>query len=99
MSDVVNDRAATADTTRRVMKVGITPIALTYVTFALAVAIGVAAIFSPAEEAITRIVIGVVLALALDPLVRALQRRGLGRRAAATVVGLAVVVIALALVV
>jgi len=35
------------------------------------------------------------LALALDPLVRALQRRGLGRRAAATV--LAIVTIALIL--
>ena len=36
-----------------------------------------------------------MLALALDPLVRALQRRGLGRRAAATV--LAIVTIALIL--
>lgn len=81
------------------MKIGITPTALVYVTLALTVAIGVAAIFRPAEEAITRIVIGIVLALALDPLVRALQRRGLGRRAAATVVGLAVVALAIILIV
>jgi len=79
------------------MKIGISPTALVYVTLALTVAIGVAAIFSPAGEAITLIVIGVVLALALDPLVRALQRRGLGRRTAATVVGLAIVAIALVL--
>lgn len=97
MSDVGSDRAATGDTPRPVMRIGITPTALVCVTLALTVAIGVAAVFSPAEEAITRIVIGVVLALALDPLVRALQRRGLGRRAAATVVGLTIVMIALIL--
>ena len=99
MSDAGSDRAGAGDSQRPVMRIGITPTALVYVTLALTVAIGVAAIFSPAEEAITRIVIGVVLALALDPLVRALQRRGFGRRAAATVVGLAIVTIAMMLVV
>ena len=99
MSDAGGDTAAGGDVPEPVMKIGITPTAIVYITLALTVAIGVAAVFSPAEQAITRIVIGIVLALALDPLVRALQRRGLGRRAAATVVGLAIVAVALVLVV
>jgi predicted PurR-regulated permease PerM len=99
MSDAGGDTAAGGDVPEPVMKIGITPTAIVFVTLALTVAIGVAAVFSPAEQAITRIVIGIVLALALDPLVRALQRRGLGRRAAATVVGLAIVAVALVLVV
>ncbi len=52
--------------------------------FVLIVAVGV---FTAAESAVTQIVIGVVLALALDPLVTALQRRGMNRRPAASLVG------------
>ncbi len=69
------------------LHVEITGRALAWVSVALFTVIVVIGIFDPAEEAVTRIVIGAVLALALDPLVRALQDRGLGRRPAASIVG------------
>ncbi|MGI9646203.1 MAG: AI-2E family transporter [Ilumatobacteraceae bacterium] len=102
MSDAGGDDTdrgtADAEATETIV-VGVTPRTLGYITMALTLAIGLVAIFRPAEEAVTRIVIGIVLALALDPLVRSLQRRGLGRRSAATIVGLAIVAIAALLVV
>lgn len=76
------------------MRVGLTATALVYITVALTLVITVVGVFNAAEEAVTRIVLGTVLALALDPLVRSLQRRGLRRRSAATIVGMVVVVIA-----
>ena len=67
--------------------VELTASSLAWISIALFSVIVIVGIFRPAEEAVTQIVIGVVLALALDPLVRALQRRGLSRRPAATLVG------------
>ena len=80
------------------MAIRLTTNSLVYIAVALTLVIAVVTVFDAAEEAVTRIVIGTVLALALDPLVRALQRRGLRRRAAAVIVGLAVVVIGLSVV-
>jgi len=80
------------------MTIRLTTNSLVYIAVALTLVIAVVTVFDAAEEAVTRIVIGTVLALALDPLVRALQRRGLRRRAAAVIVGLAVVVIGLSVV-
>jgi predicted PurR-regulated permease PerM len=85
--------SADADGGPQVMRIGLTTNALIYITVALTLVIAVVTVFDAAAEAVTRIVIGTVLALALDPLVRSLQRRGLRRRAAAAIVGLAVVVI------
>jgi len=79
-------------------RISLTTNALVYITVALTLVIAVVAMFDAAEEAVTRIAIGMVLALALDPFVRSLQLRGLTRRMAAAIVGLAVVVIALLLV-
>ncbi len=93
-----DDRAVADDGSPTVLAVGVTPLTLGYITLALTLAIGVVAVFRPAEQAVTQIVIGLVLALALDPLVRALQRRGLGRRVAATIVGLGILAIATVLV-
>lgn len=80
------------------MRIDLTTAALVYITVALTLAIAVVAVFDAAEEAMTRILIGTMLALALDPLVRSLQRRGLRRRMAAAIVGLGVVAIALSVV-
>lgn len=90
-----SDEPTTAGGAEPTMRIGLTTNALVYITVALTLVIALVAMFDEAEEAVTRIVIGTVLALALDPLVRSLQRRGLRRRAAAAIVGLAVVVIAL----
>lgn len=79
----VDDRRSGLELTIRLTWPSLVAIAL-----ALALVLGLVAIFEPAEEPVTRIVLGCVLALALDPLVRALQRRGWSRRVAATTVGL-----------
>ncbi len=95
MSDAIADsrdgddegRSTGDEPTTPTLHVEITGRSLAWISVALFTVIVVIGIFDPAEEAVTRIVIGVVLALALDPLVRALQDRGLGRRPAASIVG------------
>lgn len=81
------------------VRLSLTPTALLFISVALTLSIAVVTVFEAAEQAVTRIVIGTVLALALDPLVRSLQGRGLRRRAAASIVALGVVLIALLIVV
>ena len=68
--------------------------ALVSIFAALTLVIVVVGAFREAEQAVTRIAIGIVLALALDPLVRSLQRRGFRRRSAATLVAIGVTVLA-----
>ncbi|MCB0964482.1 MAG: AI-2E family transporter, partial [Acidimicrobiales bacterium] len=60
---------------------------------AVLVAIAVVGLVGPTRDTLVRIAIGLVLALALDPLVCALQRRGLTRRRAAAAIGLAAVAV------
>jgi len=91
---VDNGQAVAPREPASVVNVGLTTRALVSIGVALALVIGVVAVFREAEQAITRIAIGVVLALALDPLVRSFQRRGFRRRSAATLVALGVTVVA-----
>lgn len=60
---------------------------------AVLVAIAIVGLVGPTRDTLVRIAIGLVLALALDPLVCALQRRGLTRRRAAAAIGVAAVAV------
>lgn len=74
-------------TEQRNVSVELSVASLGWISVALFLVIVSVGIFNAARGAVTQIAIGVVLALALDPLVTALQRRGLGRRPAASLIG------------
>ena len=69
------------------LHVSVTARALAYVTVAIVCASAVVVVSGAAKEALVRIVLAGVLALALDPLICALGRRGLPRKWAALAVG------------
>ena len=79
-ADVVEEPAQTVE-------VGLTASSLAFVTMALLVAGAVFWLFGSATATITKIAIGIVLAVALDPLISALRRHGWSRPSAATAVG------------
>jgi putative heme transporter len=79
-ADVVEEPAQTVE-------VRLTVWSLAFVTLALLVAGAVFWLFGSATATITKIAIGIVLAVALDPLISALRRHGWSRPSAATAVG------------
>jgi predicted PurR-regulated permease PerM len=79
-ADVVEEPAQTVE-------VRLTAWSLAFVTLALLLAGAVFWLFDSATATITKIAIGIVLAVALDPLISALRRRGWSRPSAATAVG------------
>jgi predicted PurR-regulated permease PerM len=79
-ADVVEEPAKTVE-------VRLTAWSLAFVTMALLVAGAVFWLFGSATATITKIAIGIVLAVALDPLISALRRHGWSRPSAATAVG------------
>ena len=79
-ADVVKEPAQTVE-------VRLTAWSLAFVTLALLVAAAVFWLFGSATATITKIAIGIVLAVALDPLISALRRHGWSRPSAATAVG------------
>jgi predicted PurR-regulated permease PerM len=79
-ADVVEEPAQTVE-------VRLTAWSLAFVTLALLVVGAVFWLFGSATATITKIAIGIVLAVALDPLISALRRHGWGRPSAATAVG------------
>jgi predicted PurR-regulated permease PerM len=79
-ADVVEEPAQTVE-------VRLTAWSLAFVTLALLLAGAVFWLFDSATAMLTKIAIGVVLAVALDPLISALRRHGWGRPSAATAVG------------
>jgi predicted PurR-regulated permease PerM len=79
-ADVVEEPAQTVE-------VRLTARSLAFVTMALLVAGAVFWLFGSATATITKIAIGIVLAVALDPLISALRRHGWSRPSAATAVG------------
>jgi predicted PurR-regulated permease PerM len=79
-ADVIEEPAQTVE-------VRLTAWSLAFVTMALLVAGAVFWLFGSATATITKIAIGIVLAVALDPLISALRRHGWSRPSAATAVG------------
>jgi predicted PurR-regulated permease PerM len=79
-ADVVEEPAQTVE-------VRLTAWSLAFVTLALLLAGAVFWLFGSATATITKIAIGIVLAVALDPLISALRRHGWSRPSAATAVG------------
>jgi putative heme transporter len=79
-ADVVEEPAQTVE-------VRLTAWSLAFLTMALLVAGAVFWLFGSATATITKIAIGIVLAVALDPLISALRRHGWSRPSAATAVG------------
>jgi predicted PurR-regulated permease PerM len=79
-ADVVEEPAQTVE-------VRLTAWSLAFITLALLLAGAVFWLFGSATATITKIAIGIVLAVALDPLISALRRHGWGRPSAATAVG------------
>jgi predicted PurR-regulated permease PerM len=79
-ADVVEEPAQTVE-------VRLTAWSLAFLTMALLVAGAVFWLFGSATATITKIAIGIVLAVALDPLISALRRHGWSRSSAATAVG------------
>ena len=75
------------------VEVSLTPSALAFITLSLLVAGAVFWVFASAESMITKVAVGVVLAVALDPLISALRRRGWGRSAAAAAVGTGLLIV------
>ena len=71
----------------RTVEVRLTAWSLAFVTLALLLAGAVFWLFGSATATITKIAIGIVLAVALDPLISALRRHGWSRPSAATAVG------------
>ena len=73
---------------------GVSPRALVSITAALVIIGAVVVVARAADEAIVWIVLGLVLALALDPVVCALGRRGMTRKWAALTVGCSALLVA-----
>ena len=71
----------------------LTPSSLAFITLSLLVAAAVFWVFGSAASMITKVAVGVVLAAALDPLISALRRRGWSRAAAASAVGVGLLVV------
>ena len=82
-----------SDRTDELVEVSLTGRALVFVTAAVLLAFAVFWIFTAAGSTITKIGVGVVLAVALDPLISALRRRGWGRVSAAGAVGVGLLVL------
>ena len=76
------------------LHLSITPRALASITAALILISAVMVVVRAANEAVVWIILGFVLALALDPVIRALGRRGLTRRWAALAVGCSALLVA-----
>jgi predicted PurR-regulated permease PerM len=77
-----------------VLHLSITPRALASITVALVIIGAVVVVARTADEAIVWIALGLVLALALDPVIRALGRRGMTRKWAALAVGCSALLVA-----
>ena len=75
-------------THRRVTSITIQTRSLVLVSLALLLVAALLAVFDAASDVAIPILVGALLGLALDPTVRAVQRRGLGRHRAAVAVGL-----------
>jgi predicted PurR-regulated permease PerM len=79
-ADVVEEPVQTVE-------VGLTAWSLAFLTVALLVAGAVFWLFSSATDTLTKVAIGIVVAVALDPLISALRRHGWSRPSAAIAVG------------
>lgn len=77
-----------ASTRRRRTSVTIELRSLLLVSLALVLVAGLLAVFGAADDVVIPIGVGLLLGLALDPAVRAVQRRGSSRHQAAVVIGL-----------
>lgn len=77
-----------ADEGERVIEVGFTTRTLVYLTTGLLAVTAVFTVFDSARDTIIKIAIGIVLAVALDPLITAFRHRGWRRGPAATLVGI-----------
>lgn len=73
--------------------------ALVFTTLAIVVAIAFLAVVTNSERVLVWIGVGLLLGLALDPLVRSIQRRGRSRRVAAVIIGGSLVLLTLLVIV
>ena len=87
MTDPAEGPADVVEEPAQTVEVRLTAWSLAFVTMALLVAGAVFWLFGSATATITKIAIGIVLAVALDPLISALRRHGWSRPSAATAVG------------
>jgi putative heme transporter len=81
------DAAAESDAAGRPVTVDFSTRTLLSAVVVIVLALGVFAAFRTGVDALTKIGIGLVLAVALNPLVAAVERRGPSRRSAAAIVG------------
>ena len=87
MTDPAEGPADVVEEPAQTVEVRLTARSLAFVTLALLLAGAVFWLFDSATATITKIAIGIVVAVALDPLISALRRHGWSRPAAATAVG------------
>ena len=87
MTDPAEGPADVVEEPVQTVEVGLTAWSLAFLTMALLVAGAVFWLFGSATETLTKIAIGIVVAVALDPLISALRRHGWSRPSAVTAVG------------
>jgi putative heme transporter len=87
VTDPAEGSADAVDEPAQTVEVRLTAWSLAFLTMALLVAGAVFWLFDSATDTLTKIAIGIVVAVALDPLISALRRHGWSRPSAATAVG------------